>query len=158
MSDLLTLASGQWLDDITRDSASSVPRTDAAGHGLQHPHLVSTVMQNLICCMSDDSRQALLQVCAKLTTIRMGTACSGTDIVVVAAKRLVATLKELFGLPDAFNVEHVWSCEVDPFKEQFIRQNCAPRAFFRDVTQLNSSTAFNVMTGREEEIPPVDLF
>lgn len=37
--------------------------------------------------------------------------------------------------------EHVFSCEIEPFKQAYIERNFAPPILFRDVTELGRSKA-----------------
>lgn len=40
-----------------------------------------------------------------------------------------------------FGVDHVFSCEIEPFKQAYIERNFAPPILFRDVTELGRRKA-----------------
>jgi hypothetical protein len=40
-----------------------------------------------------------------------------------------------------FKVEHVFSCEIEPFKQAYIERNFSPPILFRDVCELGGSKA-----------------
>lgn len=48
-------------------------------------------------------------------------------------------LKEKLG--KVFNVEHLFSAEIVPFKQAYIERNFHPRFLFRDVTELKDRVA-----------------
>ena len=39
------------------------------------------------------------------------------------------------------NVEHVFSCEIEPFKQAYIERNFAPPLLFRDIRELGDEEA-----------------
>ena len=61
--------------------------------------------------------------------LRVATICSGSEAPMIAL--------ELMGL----GVEHVFSCEIEPFKQAFIFRNFSPGVLFRDACQLGQSMA-----------------
>ena len=48
--------------------------------------------------------------------------------------------------------EHVFSCEIEPFKQAYIERNFAPPILFRDVTELGSRKAHTAY-GSLVEVP-----
>lgn len=51
----------------------------------------------------------------------------------------ITALKENF--VREFNVEHLFSAEIVPFKQAYIERNFHPRYLFRDVTELKDRVA-----------------
>ncbi|KAK4100076.1 hypothetical protein N658DRAFT_146287 [Parathielavia hyrcaniae] len=70
--------------------------------------------------------------------LRVATICSGTDAPIFALNLILDGL-ETAGLAPGFGLEHLFSCEIEPFKQGFIRRNLAPGTLiFRDVVELAS--------------------
>ncbi|KAF6835433.1 snf2 super family [Colletotrichum plurivorum] len=66
----------------------------------------------------------------------IGTMCSGTDGPIMALEEFKRALPR-FGLADTLQFEHVFSVEIEPFKQSFISRNCRPTGeIFRNVTDL----------------------
>lgn len=64
-------------------------------------------------------------------------------------------MQTAFGVP--FEVEHVFSCEIEPYKQAYIERNFAPPKLFRDVIELGKDKAHTAY-GAEIEVPgDVDL-
>lgn len=51
----------------------------------------------------------------------------------------VQAVLEQHGVPLA--VEHVFSCEIEPFKQAYIERNFAPPLLFRDIRELDREFA-----------------
>jgi len=85
-------------------------------------------------------------------SLRVGTMCSGTDSPVVVLHGLAAALG------DALHVEHTFSCEFDPKKQQWIKDNFPSlKMLFGDVMQLKTGMAHNYITNEEVAVPSVDI-
>jgi site-specific DNA-cytosine methylase len=81
--------------------------------------------------------------------LRVGTMCSGTESPVLALGMISKSLKKLFDID--FNIDHLFSAEIVPFKQAFIERNFAPPVIFRDIKEMLSSTieatsAYGAMT------------
>lgn len=77
----------------------------------------------------------------------MATACSGTDIAVVALRGLCRVLGQVFG--DAnITVHHLYSCEKDAAAIKWIRSCLAPPPghLFLDLSDLAGEVAFDSLT------------
>ena len=84
-------------------------------------------------------------------TIRVGTACSGTDSVVHVLK----SLGDIAG----WKFEHVFSCECSENKRRWLKDNFPTLPhIFTDVTELHKGMAFDAVTGAVIAVPGVDLF
>ena len=87
--------------------------------------------------------------------LRLQTACSGTDAPAIALQMFSEMFEEM---DTQFDVDHVMSCEIDPFKQAYIARNFDGVKLFADVNDLASEsgsapTAF----GGLEKIPHGDL-
>ncbi|PGH06832.1 hypothetical protein AJ80_08105 [Polytolypa hystricis UAMH7299] len=75
--------------------------------------------------------------------LRVATMCSGTEAPLLALQMISDSFKRLFG--QTFNMHHLFSAEIDPFKQSYIQRNFSPDILFRDVNELvadEATTAF----------------
>lgn len=71
----------------------------------------------------------------------IGTMCSGSDGPIMALRQFQEALPN-FGLTNALQFEHVFSVEIEPFKQAFIDRNCRPTGeIFRNVVDLGQPGA-----------------
>ncbi|KAL4062601.1 hypothetical protein J3A83DRAFT_4381778 [Scleroderma citrinum] len=71
--------------------------------------------------------------------LRIATMCSGTESPLLALEMICQSIKDHFGIPLEF--EHVFSCEIEPFKQAYIERNFKPPLLFRDVCELGEDEA-----------------
>lgn len=72
----------------------------------------------------------------KTVILRVATVCSGTDAPIIALEALMKAV-EILGHPTPFQLVHQFSCEIEAFKQGFIRRNLpAPTIIYRDVADL----------------------
>ncbi|KAL1407062.1 DNA (cytosine-5-)-methyltransferase dmt5 [Vanrija albida] len=71
--------------------------------------------------------------------LRVATMCSGTESPLLALNMLAKAAKTQSDISLEF--DHVFSCEIEPFKQAYIERNFAPPILFRDVTELGSDKA-----------------
>ncbi|KIP07147.1 hypothetical protein PHLGIDRAFT_431623 [Phlebiopsis gigantea 11061_1 CR5-6] len=71
--------------------------------------------------------------------MRVATMCSGTESPLLALDLIRRSIKDHFDLD--FELEHVFSCEIEPFKQAYIERNFSPPLLFRDVCELGRSHA-----------------
>ena len=64
---------------------------------------------------------------------------SGTESTLIALNMIAKAIKQQHGKTLAF--DHVFSCEIEPFKQAYIERNFAPPVLFRDVTELGKKKA-----------------
>ena len=57
-------------------------------------------------------------------TVRVGTDCSGLDVIVAILKHIVKRI--------GVNVDHVFSCEKEPHLTRFISRAHAPKRIYTD--------------------------
>jgi len=55
--------------------------------------------------------------------IILGTACSGTDAPALALSLLKDQLKNVPGFTTEYDFDHLFSCEIEPFKQAYIARN-----------------------------------
>lgn len=72
--------------------------------------------------------------------LRVATMCSGTESPLLALELICQSIQERYGIPLAF--EHVFSCEIEPFKQAYIERNFKPPLLFRDVCELGDAEAY----------------
>lgn len=72
--------------------------------------------------------------------LRVATMCSGTESPLLALDLICQSVQEQYGIPLEF--EHVFSCEIEPFKQAYIERNFTPPLLFRDVCELGDAEAY----------------
>ncbi|VDC03470.1 unnamed protein product [Peniophora sp. CBMAI 1063] len=75
----------------------------------------------------------------KGSKLRVATMCSGTESPLLALRMITRAMKEAWGLK--LDIDHVFSCEIEPFKQAYIERNFHPRLLFRDVCELSETHA-----------------
>ena len=70
---------------------------------------------------------------------RVATMCSGTESPLLALQLICEAMKDI--LRADIEVDHVFSCEIEPFKQAYIERNFHPPILFRDVTELGGEEA-----------------
>lgn len=65
--------------------------------------------------------------------LRVATMCSGTESPLLALQKVEDVLKAQSG--HTLNVEHVFSAEIEPYKQAYIERNFNPPIIFRDITE-----------------------
>ena len=69
--------------------------------------------------------------------MRVATMCSGTESPLLAFNLITYYIPEHFGV--SLDWEHVFSCEIKPFKQAYIERNFQLPILFRDVCELGVS-------------------
>lgn len=71
--------------------------------------------------------------------LRIATMCSGTESPLLAFGLIQKAIREQHGIE--LDMEHVFSCEIVPFKQAYIERNFSPPLLFRDVCELGNDYA-----------------
>jgi len=71
--------------------------------------------------------------------LRVATMCSGTESPLLALGLIGQAMKDKYG--SGLEIEHVFSCEIEPFKQAYIERNFSPPILFRDVCELGGEKA-----------------
>jgi len=87
--------------------------------------------------------------------IRVATMCSGTESPLLALDKIGDATEKLYGtrLP----VDHVFSCEIEPFKQAYIERNFAPPILFRDIRELGGDQATTAYGAKIDVPHDVDM-
>ncbi|KAI9877173.1 MAG: hypothetical protein M1830_004631 [Pleopsidium flavum] len=83
--------------------------------------------------------------------LKLATMCSGTESPVLALQLVSESLKKYYGIN--FEIEHMFSAEIVPFKQAYIERNFHPSIIFRDVREMIHSNKASTAYGSEAEIP-----
>ena len=100
--------------------------------------------------------------------LRVATMCSGTESPVLALDMLTNSIEDFchdhFGTDESFDatihIEHIFSCEIEPFKQAYIQRNFQPPLLFRDIRELGNDeayTAFGALAKVPNEPGCVDM-
>ncbi|KAJ3265798.1 hypothetical protein HDU77_003818 [Chytriomyces hyalinus] len=85
--------------------------------------------------------ETVKQLSKERPPLRVATMCSGTESPLLAIKLISDALSAKLGVPDILKVHHVFSCEIEPFKQAYIDRNFSPPILFRDVKELSNKVA-----------------
>jgi len=66
--------------------------------------------------------------------LRIATMCSGTESPILALRLMFRQLERQTGIKG--KMQHIFSAEIEPFKQAYIERNFSPPILFRDVTEL----------------------
>jgi len=83
--------------------------------------------------------------------LRVATMCSGTDAPIIGLRAVQASLATL-GNP-GLQVEHCYSAEIDPLKQNLIAVNTDVEHIFRDVTEMAAREEASTVYGANHEVP-----
>ena len=72
--------------------------------------------------------------------LRVATMCSGTESPLLALRMITRSLFKETG--KRLDIEHIFSCEIEPFKQAYIERNFSPPILFRDVLELADDYAY----------------
>ncbi|TGZ83578.1 hypothetical protein EX30DRAFT_327192 [Ascodesmis nigricans] len=82
----------------------------------------------------------------KYRKLRVATMCSGTESPLLALNMFSRQIKKMgWGTLD---IEHVFSCEIEPYKQAYIERNFKPPILFRDIRELGydkATTAYGTL-------------
>eukprot|EP00969_Alexandrium_andersonii_P367306 15470436-Alexandrium_andersonii.AAC.1 len=89
--------------------------------------------------------------------ITIGTACSGTDIIIKVAESIAKAWRETYDI--CFHIVHAFACEKDPEKQDNLtRQFPELSIIFNDINDLSETKATNVISGTLTPVPWVFMF
>jgi site-specific DNA-cytosine methylase len=78
--------------------------------------------------------------------LRVATMCSGTESPLLALKLVQQSLENQLG--KSILIEHVFSAEIEPYKQAYIQRNFNPPLLFRDITEFVVTDDGEQMEGR----------
>ena len=87
---------------------------------------------------TEDGLKELIQELGD-ASLRVATMCSGTESPLLALRLLNMALFKKHEVK--FQVEHVFSCEIEPWKQAYIEANFSPPVIFRDIRDLDKEEA-----------------
>jgi hypothetical protein len=121
-------------------------------HIISHPQeMFDDMISNQLTRNGKDAK-ILLPLLKKLheRPLRVATMCSGTESPVLALDMLSNAIEDFLhthandeefkGL-ETMQIEHVFSCEIEPFKQAYIERNFQPPLLFRDIRELGKTQA-----------------
>ena len=77
--------------------------------------------------------------------LRVATMCSGTESPVLALGMMCKAVRQQTGVN--LQMDHVFSCEIEPFKQAYIERNFQPPLLFRDIRELGNEQATTAYGG-----------
>lgn len=91
-------------------------------------------------------------------TWKVATMCSGTESPLLALDMIRNSIREHCGR--TLNFQHVFSCEIEPFKQAYIERNFRPPLLFRDIRDLKydrAPTAYGGVVRVPNRVGDVDI-
>ena len=96
------------------------------------------------------------EFCKKLgRPLRVATMCSGTESPMLALAMMSKAVEAQTGCK--LEIEHAFSCEIEPFKQAYIERNFSPPLLFRDIRELGKEKATTAYGGLAEVPGNCDL-
>ncbi|EJD08575.1 uncharacterized protein FOMMEDRAFT_102039 [Fomitiporia mediterranea MF3/22] len=144
-------------DEVTREksgTSDTVPDKKASPANSHLPPLsdVPSIFNDLVSRIPEIAKVADH---TKGRRIRVATMCSGTESPLLALELIQESMQRIFSTKLDFH--HVFSCEIEPFKQAFIERNFSPPILFRDVCELGGEEATTAYGSREPVPGDVDL-
>ena len=113
-------------------------------------HMFDDMIQQLL-TLSNTSHLQTLQTHLSSRTIRVATMCSGTESPILALDMIQNALQKQTST-QLLHIQHVFSCEIEPFKQAYIERNFQPPLLFRDIRDLKHDTA-RTAYGAMKQVP-----
>ena len=122
-------------DDDTRPAASS-KNTNSEFSDLPPIHDIAAIFSDMV-ARTPEMKSVTKQLRGR--PLRVATMCSGTESPLLALEMIRRSIEAQYGVN--LGIEHVFSCEIEPFKQAYIERNFRPPILFRDVCELDGQTA-----------------
>lgn len=88
--------------------------------------------------------------------LKIGTMCSGTEAPLLALRLVQQCLRDDLNV-DSLEVDHIFSAEIEAFKQAYIERNFHPNLLLRDITELyvddNKKMKGTTAYGAEVDVP-----
>lgn len=139
------------LDDIFADMTSRALEPVTLSHQLNLKYKKDLGLDELVPASDDNTLYDLIKH-LNGRKLRLATMCSGTESPILALD-LVAKSLRARGLN--FEMEHMFSAEIVPYKQAYIERNFNPPIIFRDIKELSIPGATEATTayGGKAKIP-----
>lgn len=125
------------MEETTRMKTTAVDKKGSpADSNLPPLSNIPSIFTDLVSRVPDINKVIKLVSGRKL---RVATMCSGTESPLLALELIQASIEELHGAK--LDIEHVFSCEIEPFKQAYIERNFSPPILFRDICELGEDEA-----------------
>jgi site-specific DNA-cytosine methylase len=114
---------------------------------ISHPQAMFDDMVNRVGRSSNKKSLLALLKAVQDRPIRVATMCSGTESPVLALDMLANSMEAFLQENEdgaslsTLQIEHVFSCEIEPFKQAYIERNFQPPLLFRDIRELGKTYA-----------------
>lgn len=123
------------MDAPTRNKKTSKPNAQESSD-LPPINEIPAIFDDLVSRIPDIKQVAEHVAGRKL---RVATMCSGTESPLLALELIQKSIFEHHEV--RLDIEHVFSCEIEPFKQAYIERNFHPPLLFRDVCELGDAEA-----------------
>jgi hypothetical protein len=158
--EVVVLTAGQKQLIATKRAAAEAKRSarvlETTSFDPQTPPLTSMAL-DILRRLPQDNLDKLVSVLTCMSRIcangrmSVGTACSGSD----GCIPWMSNISEILLLGP---IGHLWSCEADPAKRDFISKDFGVLKIFADVCTLHRGAAVNTVSGNLEQVDPVAVY
>jgi hypothetical protein len=154
---------------VTSKGASDAPKPNkelyTGGDGLEvisEPQAMFDDMIGSKLTQNGENSEILIPLVKALMnrTLRVATMCSGTESPILALDMLQKSIRKHcsthlsdemdklgIDVDKVFQIEHIFSCEIEPFKQAYIERNFHPPLLFRDIRELGDDKAYTAYGG-----------
>ena len=123
-------------EDDSRPAAASSKNASSESSDLPPIHDIAAIFSDMV-ANTPEMKSVTKHLGGR--PLRIATMCSGTESPLLALEMIRRSIEEQYGV--SLGIEHVFSCEIEPFKQAYIERNFQPPILFRDVCELNRPTA-----------------
>ncbi|GAA6010842.1 hypothetical protein JCM11491_004561 [Sporobolomyces phaffii] len=125
-------------DDDDGDEGKGAAGVGGVQLALQLPPMtnIEQIFSDMVSRYSDEFGDAITILQRPL---RIATMCSGTESPILALRLMFRALERQTGIKG--KMQHIFSAEIEPFKQAYIERNFSPPILFRDVTELPNDEA-----------------
>ncbi len=130
-------AEEEIIDDVAVENTTLIDKKASPGNSNLPPiHSIPEIFKDLVKRIPDIQNVAER---VKGRKLRVATMCSGTESPLLALELIQESIEEQF--QTKLEIEHVFSCEIEPFKQAYIERNFSPPILFRDICELGDDEA-----------------
>lgn len=122
-------------EDDSRPAASS-KNASSESSGLPPIHDIAAIFSDMV---ANTPEMKSVAKHLRGRSLRVATMCSGTESPLLALEMIRRSIEAQYGVN--LGIDHVFSCEIEPFKQAYIERNFQPPILFRDVCELGGPTA-----------------
>ena len=139
---------------VKQDSRGPLPPAGPYA-GTTADKVMVSMLGSLTADMEDDLMDAIRGIKKRLFPVRVGTLCSGSDLIMPVLTQLFSRYSQ--AASEEIGFTHVLRAEMDKEKQRWIQQNCPPTFMCATCEEAAAEWATNLMDGYLSEVPSCDI-